>query len=302
MITSRRFFVTLASIFFACFCSCCQGAPSTPAAVEFTPTLITLTPFQPLSPTLTPSPEMIPTPTPFVCKETQGKIQAYQLDTVNQRQPLQYRLYLPPCYDTAPVDCYPVLYILHGQTFHDDQWERLGIGKVADNLIINAEVKPFLIVMPDEENTYADIFLEGFPIALIDDLVPMIDSQYRICPGRQYHAIGGLSRGGAWSVRLGLLNWNLFAAIGAHSTPPFTGDLQRIPGWIQAIPVDLLPRIYVDTATNDYFRPDSTALEEVLTRLDVPHEWKVSEGSHDESYWQAHVEDYLRWYASAWDS
>ena len=31
-----------------------------------------------------------------------------------------------------------------------------------------------------------------------------------------------------------------------------------------------------------------------------PHEWYLFNGTHDEAYWSAHVEDYLEWYTRPW--
>ena len=44
----------------------------------------------------------------------------------------------------------------------------------------------------------------------------------------------------------------------------------------------------------------ATWLEGLLTKYDLPHEWHMFTGEHEEEYWQAHVEDYLRWYTKDW--
>ena len=62
--------------------------------------------------------------------------------------PLSYRIYLPPCYDEMEDARYPVLYLIHGQNFNDDQWDRLGVDESADALIAAEEMSPLLIVMP----------------------------------------------------------------------------------------------------------------------------------------------------------
>jgi enterochelin esterase-like enzyme len=304
VITSRHMRIGMICLCLALLLCSCKRPADTPlkqSATPVQPTRITRTPFLPNLPTNTPTPILTSTATQFTCSETQGHIQEYDLVTIYKNDPFHYRIYLPPCYEQIPEDCYPVLYMLHGQTYNDDQWERLGAGTAADELIISGEAKPFIVVMPREDNTYGDIYREGFSYTLINELIPLIDSQYHACSGRAYHSIGGLSRGGAWAIHLGFMNWQLFGAIGAHSTPPFDGDLNRLPGWIQAIPPGDLPRIYVDSGDRDYFHADSAALDAQLTRYNVPHEWVIFEGMHDESYWHAHVEDYLRWYAAGWD-
>jgi enterochelin esterase-like enzyme len=68
------------------------------------------------------------------------------------------------------------------------------------------------------------------------------------------------------------------------------------------MPARFEPRIYMDISDDE--RPEiaksASWLEEILNRYDVPHEWHIFVGEHEEAYWQAHVEDYLRWYTMDW--
>jgi len=34
--------------------------------------------------------------------------------------------------------------------------------------------------------------------------------------------------------------------------------------------------------------------------LNIPHEWHLFTGYHEEAYWQSHLEQYLRWYTQDW--
>lgn len=213
---------------------------------------------------------------------------------------LHFNLYLPPCYD--PGAAYPVLYLLHGQTYAQDQWVRLGAPDAADTLIAAGEAPPFLIVMPQEPDTLANPFDTGFEQALIDELIPWINANAAVCSARACQAIGGLSRGGSWAVWLGFSHWELFGAIGAHSLPPFYGTETRLNQWLQAIPAGELPLVWLDIGQSDPYLADATAFEKLLTRLDVPHEWHLTSGNHAEDYWSAHVEEYLRWYAQPWQA
>jgi enterochelin esterase-like enzyme len=159
---------------------------------------------------------------------------------------------------------------------------------------------PFLIVLPREPDTYGDIYLESFRYDVPDGLVPWMDARYPTCAERACRAIGGLSRGGAWALHLGFTRWELFGAVGMHSTPPFNTDPARFPAWLQAIPEDQLPRIYMDAGRSDPWLSMASAFEALLTQYAVPHEWYLMNGTHDETYWSSHVEDYLRWYAAGW--
>jgi enterochelin esterase-like enzyme len=216
-------------------------------------------------------------------------------------QPLQYRVYLPPCYDEHAHRRYPVLYLIHGQSYTDDQWDRLGADETASALIVSGEVLPFIIVMP-RDMVWTQPSEDGFGEALVQVLIPTIEEEYRTLPGREFRAIGGLSRGASWAIHLGLSRWQLFSAIGAHSPPVFWEDIHSIALWLEVIPAEALPRIYMDIGEDD--RPEvmdsAVWFEGVLTSKGLPHEWHLFQGEHDEDYWKAHVEQYLRWYAGGW--
>lgn len=263
----------------------------------------TLTPTRILTATPLPSKEPAPSPTleVYSCSEEKGEMQLGNLTTKLLRQPLEFRVYLPPCYKQQRNLRYPVLYLIHGQSYSDDQWDRLGADETADRLILEKKIPPFIIVMPRDRN-WDQPQMDLFGEAVIDVLIPYIDARYRTLPEREFRAVGGLSRGAGWAVHLGLLHWQYFGAMGGHSLPIFQTDAPKVSTWIDAIPIKDLPRIYIDIGDKD--RPailDSAIwFEDLLTKKNVPHEWHLNNGYHDEAYWSSHVEQYLIWYSQSW--
>lgn len=261
---------------------------------DLTPVLTPTSSGQPVRPTST---------TSQVCRKTKGLVKTGALQSHLLPKPLEYRIYLPPCYNEHTEQRYPVLYLIHGQSYTDDQWDRLGVDETADDLIFAGEVQPFIIVMP-RDRVWSQPKEDQFGQSLVEEFVPWIDSQYRTLANRRYRAIGGLSRGGGWALHLGLSRQDLFTAIGLHSAAVFSSDVQRIPGWIGKILPRFMPRIYIDIGDKD--RPQIlnaiTRFEEYLTERGIPHVWHLYSGYHDEAYWQSHVEDYLRWYAEGWEA
>lgn len=235
------------------------------------------------------------------CASAKGQLEQGSLSSALLPEPLEYRLYLPPCYDQDREQRYPALYLLHGQGFAHDQWDRLGVDESAEALILAGEIPPFLIVLP-RDRSWAQPDEDPFGQALLAELIPHIDATYRTLPERRYRAIGGLSRGAAWAVHLGLTQWQDFGAIGAHSLPVFFSDASKIPAWLDAIPAESLPRIYLDIGEKD--RPEvlesARWFESLLNEAGIPHEWHLFTGYHEESYWRLHMEQYLRWYALEW--
>ena len=214
---------------------------------------------------------------------------------------MEYLVYLPACYDELLQNRYPVLYMIHGQNYDHTQWDNLGITDYADQLIASEEISPLIIVMPRDRN-WAQPTEDNFGRVLVEELIPMIDRNYRTIPERSHRAVGGLSRGAGWAVHLGLSQWQAFGAFGAHSLPVFWTDTRYIREWLDTIPIQSRPRIYLDIGDRD--RPQILAsaiwFEELLTELGIPHEWYLFPGYHEEAYWKAHLPDYLRWYTIEW--
>jgi enterochelin esterase-like enzyme len=231
------------------------------------------------------------------CLLAGGEVELFEIPG---EEDLSGRIYTPPCYLNAGDRRYPVLYILHGDTETDQQWDDLGLDEWADTLIVEGEIPPLIIVMP-RENTWVDLPENPFGDQLVKTIIPWIDSQYRTLPDRQFRAIGGLSRGGNWAVRVGLLQWGLFGSIGAHSSPLFFGDLNRVAGWVEIIPDSLFPRILIDIGEGDNNLAESNQFHELLIDLKVPHDRQLNPGLHNDDYWRSQIEYYLRWYSSAWE-
>ena len=194
-----------------------------------------------------------------------------------------------------------MLYLLHGQTYTDDQWIRLGVVDTVDDLILSGESIPFIIVFPDDR--YWNLPPgPGFGQRLVEDLIPYIDSTYRTVPDRNHRAIGGLSRGAGWSLRLGLGHWELFGSIGLHSLAVLQADASEIGSWLAEIPRPSRPRVFMDIGENDQGLSMARQVELQFNQFGLTHEWHLYSGAHREDYWRAHVEEYLRWYAEGWNN
>lgn len=233
------------------------------------------------------------------CSETAGKLNREVMQSQILGKALEYSLYLPPCYASQTTLSYPVLYMLHGLSATDEQWVRMNINGVADRLITDGTASPFLIVMPKEPNFYP-IDQSLFDRVLVEELVPWIDSQYRTQSTREFRAVGGLSRGAAWALRIGVYHWQNFSATGMHSLPISTIEARRTVNALGQIPEVKRPRLFLDIGDRDPEWESTLAYEELLTESSIPHVWYLFNGRHEEAYWQAHMEIYLRWYTENW--
>lgn len=294
---SNRLFSLALILFLLAGCAPGQPAQSAPRVPEQTFTPTATQPEATHTPTETAQPML--TPTPAGCQESGGRVERFTLDSAAVGRPLGVRVYTPPCYDAAQLPGYPVLYLLHGQSFSDDQWDRLGVPATADRLIAAGEAPPFLVVMPQEYYYLKDLGESTYGKALIEEVLPWVEANYAACRERACRAIGGLSRGASWAAWLGFESWTLFGAIGLHSLPSAASGSLRY-AWLPQIPEDERPRLYLDIGTKDVYYPYALEFEKFLNEVRLPHQWHLNPGGHDEEYWSAHVEEYLRWYAQGW--
>ena len=157
------------------------------------------------------------------------------------------------------------------------------------------------MVLPREVNDYDPVTDDGFGASVLNELIPWVEANYTVCTERACRAIGGISRGGGWAVRLAARNFDVFGAVGAHSMGLMAGDWWQIQKHLEMHTVDEYPRIWVDRGEDDYLYADIDFFVSVLVDNGIPHEFHIWSGAHNGDYWQAHVRDYLTWYAQGWE-
>jgi enterochelin esterase-like enzyme len=243
----------------------------------------------------------MPSPTPLICWEDVGILVSDQVPSNLLPEAIPVLIYLPPCFFQQPKEQFPVLYLIHGQKFGNNQWYRLGVTDFADGLIASGETAPFLIVMPhvadwDQPSVFP------FGQALVEEVLPYIEAGYRTQPLRTARAVGGISRGGSWALHLGTRYWEVFGAFGGHSAPVFLGDAPSMSAWLDAIPPADAPRIYLDIVSNelDNIRQSAIWFTEQLEDRGILYQFHEYSGAHNEAYWGQNVEEYLHFYTAEW--
>ena len=235
------------------------------------------------------------------CEDETGSLESGRLASSLMGTSIEYQVYLPPCYGGNLDNRYPVLYLLHGQGYTQNQWEQLGAVELADEMISTNQVSPYIMVMP-REVVGAGSRRSVFDQAVAQELVPFVDKTSRTKPAREFRAVGGISRGAGWAVELGTHHWELFGAFGAHSPAVFNTNATLMSNLLDAVPADKYPRIFIDTGDSE---PPSIIeaaewLGELLNQKGVPHEWYRFSGVHNDAYWRKNLELYLRWYTGSW--
>lgn len=284
-------------------------APTLPPIATPTPLAtaifyLTPSPLPTLTPTSVPTPSPRPSPTP-PCRQP-GQLLIRSFTSVINAPAQVYRLYLPPCYG---VDgrVYPVLYLLHGTGTDQDEtiWEQLGVDEAADAGILSNQLPPFIIIMP--RGGWASQFTSGgsgsYEALILQELIPYVESTNCTWAEPQGRAIGGISRGGYWSLEIAFRHADQFASVGGHSAAlldTFAGADVNPQYTALSYPLGNL-RVYLDLGKSDWVsHPNVTKLHEDMERAGIPHDWHLNDGNHTNDYWATHFPDYLRWYAEPW--
>ncbi len=116
----------------------------------------------------------------------------------------EYAIYLPKDYEKNTDKSYPVLYLLHGGGGTHVDWPQSGrLADVVNPLIDANEAEEMIIVCPEAGKTFMNYFNNPdwmYEDYFFQELIPHIESTYRVIADKQHRAIAGLSMGGQGTI------------------------------------------------------------------------------------------------------
>jgi enterochelin esterase family protein len=219
-----------------------------------------------------------------------------------------YYVYTPPGYDPSAKTTYPVLYLLHG--FSDDAsgWTAVGRANVIlDNLIAQGKAKPMIVVMPLGYGTMEmvragwdswahehlrDQNLAKFTEALLTEVMPRVEGEYRIKKDRGARAIAGLSMGGSESLLTGLNHLDKFAWIGAFSAGGIPGDFDKAFPALDAKANQQIRLLWIACGTEDQLITPNRNLRAWLKSKGVQHTDIETPGEHTWMVWRRNLTEF----------
>jgi len=221
------------------------------------------------------------------CEAPNGQLLSISVGSLVYNAPVPVSVYLPPCYaeSTAPV---AAIYLLHGAHADETQWPDLRVQPEVDAAIARG-ARPFVVVMPGGEYAKG----RDYEVFVLSDLLPAIESQFRVSAVRSSRAIGGLSLGGYWALKIAFKHPELFAAVGGYS-PLVSRGLGDDPLALASAPNGLNSlRIALDVGDGDPLRDESKLLARTLLAHGVAVSLTIQPGTHNRAYWRAHTAQYL---------
>ncbi len=213
----------------------------------------------------------------------------------------QLVVYTPPGYDQEMDREYPVLYLLHGSGDNETTWHQVGKANlIMDNLVADKKAVPMLVVMtnghpvPYGRNSRGlrSMNTEKFHDDLVQAVIPLVESMYRVKNGRENRAITGLSMGGGQSLHCGINNLDKFAWIGAFSAAAADTEEDPVMREFMGNPEKAnedLNLLWIAIGKDDFLLPRNLTFQKKLQEVGIEHTYLLTEGGHSWPVWR----DYL---------
>ena len=241
----------------------------------------------------------------------------YQSSTLDMARSMH--VYTPPGYDSSNAK-YPVFYLLHGGGDDDFGWSTIGrAGFIMDNLLAAKKAKLMLVVMPNGSMPRpADAPPPGaqgtpgataanqaaqqkFADELLKDVIPYVETHYRVIANRENRAIAGLSMGGGQTLRVAPANLDKFGYIGVWSSgvnqqaqPDFeTRNAQFLQNSDKTN--QLVKLFWIGVGEHDPLA--ATSAKNLALLLDSHHiknQYHESEGAHTWINWRHYLNEYAQ--------
>jgi len=256
----------------------------------------------------------------FVCvafaqMPAMGKVEYKTMPSKILSQDREYAVYLPKSYSTNPDKKYPVLYLLHGGGGSHKDWPQQGSLVGAANQIIDAnDATEMIVVCPEAGKNLMNYF--NSPGWLYEDyffqeLIPFIESNYRVKADKKHRAIAGLSMGGGGTIVYASHHPEMFCAAYAMSAYlyrqnlPFLNFNDPVQKKVHQLvddnncvkfvlnaskdKIEAMKTVswFVDCGDDDFtFKPN---LEFILAMQSagVPMQVRIRDGAHTWEYWHS---------------
>jgi enterochelin esterase-like enzyme len=239
-----------------------------------------------------------------------GTVKSHEYKSKSLGTDRKMMVYTPPEYEKSTVR-YPVLYLLHGAGSDETSWTQRGQAQVIlDNLIAEGRLKPLVVVMPfgfaaarapgaaRGDAAENKMQREGFAKDFLEDVIPMVESTFRVYADRDHRAIAGLSLGGAQALALGLSHTELFSRVAAFSPAmgagnnPATGGVDFEMVLADSAKINSQLRfLWVSCGTEDTLFESVRQFSNQLSQHKVEHIWRVTGGAHTYPVWQRNLND-----------
>ncbi|MEQ9264024.1 MAG: alpha/beta hydrolase-fold protein [Balneolaceae bacterium] len=217
------------------------------------------------------------------------------INSSNLDYSVSYKVYTPFGYEQ--LENLPVIYFTDGQEYSDD---RLGAAVVVlDNLIYQNKIEPVIAVFvnpidPETEtnNRRADQFgvEETYLAFYTDELIPEIETNYKVDASKESRAIMGTSLGGLNSAYFGFSRPDIFGDI-AIQAPAFWYR-EEIYDIVRESDVDS-PDIFMSVGTIGDNTNDARRMKTLFEEMELEFTYLETNEGHSWGAWSAQIDNVL---------
>lgn len=241
----------------------------------------------------------------------------YDSPTVGTQQRRMF-IYTPPGYDKSNKK-YPVMYLLHGGGGDEEVWVSRGRANyIIDNLIATGKAEPMIVVITNgdvnnigavldrpafqqkKDNTGIGAMAAGvFEKSLVKDVIPYIESNYRVIADANHRAITGFSMGGLHTQNVTNANPKMFKYIGvmsmglwsaARNDPNFDKNAYLVQ--LKALQ-NAKPKVYwIGIGTDDFLYKSCIELRKVYDEIGFKYTYRENIGNHDWNSWRLYLSEF----------
>lgn len=214
----------------------------------------------------------------------------YHSKTLDSMRPLL--VYTPPGY-SKDSESYPVLYLVSGTTDTEETWFKVGRANfILDNLIAQKKAVPMIIAMPygnmmmpapNPSSPDAAAMYSRFSDEMMSNILPYVESNYRVKSDRESRAIAGFSRGGGQSLFTGFANFDKFAWIGSYSAflTPEVCDKNFSELIVRSDETNgKLKLLWMGVGKSDFLYNPAVQFDIYLKEKNIVHQSLITEGGH----------------------
>ena len=217
-----------------------------------------------------------------------------------------FSVMLPRSYSREPERYYPVVYMLHSAGENDWEWANIAVSMISEAITMitnDGTAAECIVVFPNaneaghmgyfnqEDWKYEDYFFK--------ELMPVVESRYRIKADKGHRAIGGLSMGGGGSFNYGMRHPELFSsvyAISAAVSPTLFEPKEAAPGVLPPTmnggtytpeQIEAAKSVYfvLDCGDDDFLFDANVATYQQMKKNKMKAQFRCYDGAHASYYW-----------------
>ena len=225
-------------------------------------------------------------------------------------------VYTPPGYEQSGKK-YPVMYLLHGGGGDEDGWINRGRANyILDNLIASGKAVPMIVVItngnPDAVAAPLDTPLahvskitagigsmasKRFEESLVKDVLPYIESHYRVIADADHRALTGFSMGGYQTQNITNANPGMFKYIGVMSMGLFS-SFRGSPGsynrdehiaQLKAVMASQPKLYWIGIGKDDFLFETVVELRKLYDEVGLKYVYRETEGLHTWVEWRQYL-------------